>query len=731
MKIATALEVPGFPRQFARTRRFSLGVPGGFTVSPDGTRVLFVRTGSGSDTVGRLWLYEDGDERLLADPAALGAGREEDVPEAERVRRERAQVTSTGVVGYATDRHARVAVFALGGAVWAVRTRGGAPWRVPTAGPAVDPRPSPDGSLVAYDADGAVRVVRTDDGTQDRLLAAPEGPDISYGLSDHVSAESIGRLRGHWWSPDGDALLLARTDHARVGRWFLSDPGDPSEPPRAIRYPAAGTANAEVSLHVLGLDGKRIPVRIPARADPDAHPSGTWTDPRFEYVTAAGWDAAGPFAEVQTRDQRSAVLLAIDPDTGGTRPLAHRRDRAWVELVPGVPARTAAGTPIAPVVRDDVRGLRVGDVATPPGLHVRAVLGTVGDRVYFTASEDPTETHVWAYDPARGFCRVSQEPGVHTAAVGGDTVVLDSRTPDGHTVTVLRRGRPTGSIAVLAETPAVTPRPVRLSLGVRELRSHLHLPSWHEPGSGRLPVLLSPYAGYGLQLAVRADGWYGAVAQWFAEQGFAVLITDGRGTPGRGRAWETAIHGDRLTAPLEDQVDALHAAAERYPELDLERVGVRGWSYGGYLAIGAVLHRPDVFHAAVAGAAPTDRRLYDTHWEERFLGHPDVRPDAYERSSHVPYAHLLTRPLLLMHGLADDNVVAAHTLRFSAALLAAGRPHSVLPLPGATHRVTREDVASSRLLAEVDFLKRHLTATRTSRPVSPAASNSPARVRGR
>ncbi|MFF8289142.1 prolyl oligopeptidase family serine peptidase [Streptomyces sp. NPDC016309] len=709
MTTTDTLNVPAFPRQFARTRRFSLGVPGAFTVSPDGARVLFVRTGSGSDPVGRLWLYEDGEERLLADPAALEGAGEEDVPVAERVRRERAGVMSTGVVGYAADRHARVAVFALGGAVWAVRTGGGAPWRVPTAGPAVDPRPSPDGSLVAYVTGGAVRVVRTADGAEDRLLAAPEGPEVTYGLSDHVSAESVGRSRGYWWSPDGDALLVVRTDHARVGRWFLADPADPARPPRAVRYPAAGTPNAEVSLCVLRLDGRRTPVLTPASAAPTTHPPGDWTDRAFEYVTAAGWDGTGPFAEVQTRDQRTTELLAVEPDTGVTRPLVRRTDPAWVELTPGVPARTGGGVPVVTVVRDDVRGLRIGNVPSPPGLHVRAVLGTVGERVFLTAGEDPAETHVWAYAPGSGFRRLSREPGVHTAAVGGDTVVLDSRTPDGRAVTVLRGGEPAGTIRVLAETPLVTPRPVHLSLGVRELRSHLYLPSWHAPGSDRLPVLLSPYGGHGLQLAVRAPGWPGAVAQWFAEQGFAVLVTDGRGTPGRGRAWETAVRGDRLTAPLEDQVDALRAAAGRYPDLDLGRVGIRGWSYGGYLAIGAVLHRPDVFHAAVAGAAPTDRRLYDTHWEERFLGHPDVLPEQYERSSHVPYAHRLSRPLLLMHGFGDDNVVAAHTLRFSTALLAAGRPHSVLPLPGATHRDTGVDVVSGRLRAEAEFLRSSLS----------------------
>ncbi|MFF8831612.1 prolyl oligopeptidase family serine peptidase [Streptomyces sp. NPDC015131] len=704
---ATALHAPDLPRQLARTRRFSLGVPGSFTVSPDGARVLFVRSVSGSDPCGLLWAYENGRERLLLDPRELGGDGEEGVPDAERIRRERAGTTTTGVTGYATDRHARVAVCAYGGALWAVRTGGGAPWRVPTAGPAVDPRPSPDGTLVAYVTGGAVRVAPVAGG-QDLLLAAPEGPEITYGLPDHVSAESIGRSRGHWWSPDGDALLVTRTGHARVARWYLSDPADPSRPPRTIRYPAAGTANPEVSLHVLRLDGTRTPVRTPARADTGTHPSGAWTDPRFEYVTAAGWDAHGPFAEVQTRDQRTAVLLAVDPVTGDTRPLLRRHDPAWVELTPGTPTRTASGEVVTTGVRDDVRVLRVGAVASPPGLEVRAVLGTEGERVLFTASEDSAETHAWVYEPDGGFRRVSARPGVHTASAGGDTVVLDSRTPEGRSVTVLRDGRPAGSIGVLAETPVVTARPRELELGARRLRGHLHLPSWHAPGSGRLPVLLSPYAGYGLQLAVRASGWPGTVAQWFAEQGFAVLVADGRGTPGRGRAWETAIRGDRLTAPLQDQVDALHAAAAVHPELDLTRVGVRGWSYGGYLAIGAVLHRPDVFHAAVAGAAPTDRRLYDTHWEERFLGHPDVSPEDYERSSHVPSAHLLSRPLLLVHGLADDNVVPAHTLRFSAALLAAGRPHSVLPLPGASHRVTREDVASSLPVAEVAFLKQAL-----------------------
>ncbi|MBT2492939.1 S9 family peptidase [Streptomyces sp. ISL-96] len=704
------MDAQGFPRQFARTRRFSLGIPRRFTVSPDGQRVLFVRSDAGDDPVSRLWLYEDGSERILAGPEGAG-----DVPEAERIRRERARETSCGVVAYASDGEARVVAYALGGELWTVRTDGAgdgaAPHRIPTAGPVVDPRPSPDGTLVAYVTGGALRVVRTDR-TGDRPLAVPENADVTYGLADHVAAESLDRMRGYWWSPDSEALLVARVDTSMVQRRYIGDPAHPGNAPRSFPYPSAGTANAETTMHLVRVDGERVAVRVPAEADAELHAQDRWTDRAFEYLVTAWWDSTGPAMNVQTRDQRTAYLMDIDPVTGETSLLHHQGDAAWLEFVPGAPTRTSTGSPVLAVVPpgSDVRGLRTArhGAVTPPGLNVREVLCTLGERILFTASDEPTEVHVWSYEPDSGFVRLSEGPGVHTAAVGGDTLVLDSMTPDGHTVTVLRDGKPAGHITVRAEEPLVTPRPVRLSLGERELRSLLFLPSWHEPGTGSLPVLLSPYAGPGIQLVVKARAWWTAVGQWWAEQGFAVLMTDGRGTPGRGVEWEKSIHGDQLTPVLEDQVDALHAAATYCADLDLGRVGIRGWSFGGYLAAAAVLHRPDVFHAAVAGAAPTDLRLYDTHWKERYLGHPDVFPENYERCSLVEHAHKLTRPLMLVHGTADDNVVPAHMLRFSAALLAAGRPHSVLPLPGASHLVTQEGVADSLLLLELDFLKKSL-----------------------
>ena len=198
-------------------------------------------------------------------------------------------------------------------------------------------------------------------------------------------------------------------------------------------------------------------------------------------------------------------------------------------------------------------------------------------------------------------------------------------------------------------------------------------------------------------------------SQWFADQGFAVIVTDGAGTPARGPRFEQEVLGNLADPVLDDQVAALHAIAEQHPGLlDLDRVGIRGWSFGGYLAALAVLKRPDVFHAAVAGAPVTDWRLYDTHYTERYLGHPATSPDAYEVSDLTPIAADLTRPLLLIHGLADDNVVAAHTFQLSRALLEAGRPHQVLPLSGVSHMTPQESVAENLLKLQVAFLHQAL-----------------------
>jgi dipeptidyl-peptidase-4 len=261
-----------------------------------------------------------------------------------------------------------------------------------------------------------------------------------------------------------------------------------------------------------------------------------------------------------------------------------------------------------------------------------------------------------------------------------------------------------------AEAALNAPAPVFRRVGSRGLPACVLLPAepdrWGGPDA-RLPVLLDPYGGPHAQRVVQARNAH-TTSQWFADQGFAVVVIDGRGTPGLGPRFEYDVHGNLADPVLDDQVEGLLALAEQFPRLDLTRVAIRGWSFGGYLAALAVLKRPDVFHAAIAGAPVTEWRLYDTGYTERYLGNPKDATHAYDVSSLVPLAPRLSRPLMLIHGLADDNVVAAHTLQLSSALLAAGRPHEVLPLSGVTHMTPQEVVAENLLLLQVEFLRRSL-----------------------
>ncbi|MFI9272879.1 prolyl oligopeptidase family serine peptidase [Kitasatospora sp. NPDC052896] len=688
------------PRQLARTRRFTLGAPTTFTVTADGAGLLFLRSRAGDDPSSCLWALDldSGTERLLVDPADLLSGAVEQLSQAERTRRERTRQAGGGVVEYATDAAAGLAVFALSGDLWAVDTATGAARRLPARAPVVDPRPDPAGRLIAYVSEGAVRVIGAD-GTGDRAVAEPDGPAVGFGLPEHVAAESMGRHRGYWWAPDGSRLLIARVDEAPVTVWYLADPANPATPPRAVRYPAAGTANAEVTLWLTDLDGSRTEVG--------------WDHAAFEYLTAAGWDAHGPFAAVQTRDQRTVRLLAIDPADGSTRTLTEQRDEAWVQLVPGLPARTAAGALLGTADLGDTRHLTVdGSPVTPAGLQVRAVLGVDGDTVLFSASAEPTETQLWSHHPETGARRIGEGPGVHTGVRRAGTLVLTTRSLDrpGSRTEVLRADRPALSVTSHAEHPVLPLRVELAAVGPRELRTLLFLPSWHRAGDAPLPVLLDPYGGPAAQKVVHDQNGHAFVSQWFAEQGFAVLVTDGAGTPGRGPRWEREIHRNILGPVLADQVTALHETARQRPELDLSRVGIRGWSFSGTLAAAAVMRRPDVFHAAVSGAPVTDQRLYDTHWRERFVGHPDEQPERYDAESLLLDAERLSRPLLLIHGLADDNVVAANTLRLSGALLAAGRPHEVLPLSGVTHLAGGPGFGNL-LGHQLEFLRRHLGGT--------------------
>jgi dipeptidyl-peptidase-4 len=685
-----------YPRQSARTQRYTLGEPRDVVVSPDGRRIVFLRSRGPIDPVNCLWVVDaaTGEERLVADPDVLLRGRDDTtLPPEELARRERAREAAAGITAYATDAQVTVTAFAIAGRLFVAGLLSGQARELPVAGPVFDPRPDPLARRVAYvsgrllcigELDGRWHVLAGDD---------PDEPEtITWGSADFIAAEEMHRFRGYWWSPEGTILAVTRVDTAPVPRWHVGDPAQPEAPPTELAYPAAGTANAEVTLHLVALDGTIVDVE--------------WDRGRFPYLIDVHWTADGLIIAVQRRDQRVVEVLEVDPATGSTELRWADMDDQWVELVRGAPRLAPDGALITCADREGARRLLVdGEPVTPADLQVRAIETVDGPGAVFLANpiDDATVLHVWRWTPDGHLEALTDEPGVHTVAAGGSTLVVRTATlaePRAQWATL-----DGVELVSFAATPVVR-ADVHLSfLGDRRIATAVLLPAEHD--GSPLPVLVDPYGGPHAARVVRAHNAH-VGAQWMADQGFAVVVADGRGTPGRGSAWEREVHLDLATAVLEDQVEALQRAADEHGVLDLDRVAIRGWSFGGYLAALAVLRRPDVFHAAIAGAPVTEWRLYDTHYTERYLGDPAEHPEVYDANSLLPLAGDAIRPLLLIHGLADDNVVAAHTLRLSSALLATGRPHEVLPLVGVTHMTPQEVVAENLLLHQLDFLRRAL-----------------------
>jgi dipeptidyl-peptidase-4 len=701
-----------YPELAARTRRFSYGAPRALGVAADGSRVVFLRSGGPEDPADRLYVFDvaTGTERLVADPAALLVATG-DLPPEERALRERLRLSAAGIGSYAMNPAATVAAFTLGGRLFRADLLSGTVAEVPTPGPVIDPRPDPTGTRIAYVTAGTLRV--TD---PDALIAGEEG--ITWGLAEFIAAEEFDRYRGYWWAPDGRSLLATRVDESRVPRWTLHDPADPAAAPRTVAYPHAGAPNAEVTLHLLDLDGGWV----------DVH----WDRETYPYLVAVAWtELGGPLITVLRRLQQHGLVLAIDPRTGETQVHAELADPRWVSPIPGTPAYLGDGRVLVggELAHDgyDARCLFAdGTLLTPPSLYVHRVCARMRDGSLLVEASDgePSEQQLYrigthAGAPVVDAHRITSGAGMHLGTGGGDTLVVGAISLDhaGTRWTVYRGagragtagpGEKVGELTNLAATPPYAPRPALARVTDRRLPTGVLYPRQHVAGR-KLPVLVDIYGGPGRQ-DVLAARWRWQERQWWADAGFAVVVIDNRGTPGVSPSFEKAVHRRMADVVLGDQVDALHALAEKHPDLDLSRVAIRGWSFGGWLAALAVLRRPDVYHVAVAGAPVTDWTLYDTAYTERFLGLPADSSDVYAHHSIVELAAEPVvrpddaRPMLLIHGLVDDNVVAAHTLRLSAELLATGRPHAVIPLTGATHMASG-GVAERLLRLELDYIR--------------------------
>jgi dipeptidyl-peptidase-4 len=756
-----------YPELAARTRRFTYGAPRAVTVGSDGARVAFLRSRGPEDPTDGLYVFDvaTGEEHLVADPVALLGDASAELTPAERALRERTRLSAAGIGTFATDPKATVAAFTLGGTLYRADLRTGQVQPAAAQGGAIDPRPDPTGQRIAYvstdTGDAALRVTSaiSNDPASDVLVAGEEG--ISWGLAEFIAAEEFFRYRGYWWSPDGTTLLAARVDEARVNRWHLSDPTDPGAEPRTIAYPHAGSANAEVSLHLLDLDGGWV----------DVH----WDRETYPYVVAVSWsETGGPLITVLRRLQQHGLVLAVDPRTGETQVHAELADPRWVEPIDGTPTylpdgRVLVGGELAHDGYDARCLFADGTLVSPPGLYVRRVCGRIdgGDLIVEASDGEPSEQHLFRVSVGAGMsgvdvARLTSVPGVHTGVVGGATLVIGAASLDhaGTRWTVHRFGRPSerpaqptstydpdggltepttelpltpgigrpsaigtglaasgallspvGELTNLAATPPYAPRPALERVTDRRLPASVVYPRSHV-GGRRLPVLVDIYGGPGHQEVVAARARY-LERQWWADAGFAVVTVDNRGTPGVAPSFEKVIHRRMTDIVLGDQVDALHALADKQTDLDLGRVVIRGWSFGGWLSALAALKRPDIYRAAVVGAPVTDWELYDTAYTERYLGLPGDGSEVYAHHSLVELAHEQVRPgeptspMLLVHGFADDNVVAANTLRLSAALLATGRPHSMIPLPGASH-MAAGGLREALMRLELRFLREAL-----------------------
>ena len=606
-----------------------------------------------------------GAERLLADPAALIVDDSSALPPDELARRERTREAAGGITSYAVDRDGTLAAFALAGRLFVCDIDSGECRELPVDGPVFDPRPDPAGQRIAYVSGRTLRVAELD-GSWRVIAGGDDEPEtVTWGSADFIAAEEMRRQRGYWWSPDGTTIAATRVDTAPISAAWIADPAQPSTPPRSVAYPFAGTDNAEVSLHLIGLDGEVVDV--------------DWDRVGFPYLTEVQWSAAGLIISTQSRSQQALEILDVDVDSGATEVRFADYDDRWVELVAGTPRLWTEGELVNCADRDGARRLLIdGEPVTPADLQVRSVVAADRGGVVFIANpiDDATVSHVWRYDD-EGLAALTDEPGVHTASAAGGTVVIRTATLDEprafwDTLDGIE-------LSSAAATPNLALNASVHFFGARRLATTVLLPNDHD--GTPLPVLLDPYGGPHALRSLRSHLPH-LVSQWFADHGFAVVVVDGRGTPGRGTEWERAIHGDLATTPLEDQIDALEQAAAELGCLDLERVAIRGWSFGGYLAALAVLLRPDRIHAAVAGAPVTEWRLYDTHYTERYLGDPTVQPEVYDGSSLLPLAAGLSRPVAL-----DPRARRRQRLR---------RPHPAALVKAARSRTAPRGVTARR-----------------------------------
>lgn len=634
----------------ARFPRPGMAMPGRLRFSPDGRLLTYLWSEAG--TLARtLWAFDvaTGERREIARPPGGGEGAtDENVSREEALRRERARMRETGITHYDWADDAPVMLVPIGGDayVW--------PGMSKAVQDARTPRLTPDGRVVVFVRDGALWAGR-------RCLSRPAAAGVTHGLAEFIAQEELGRHDGFWISPDSRRVAFQEVDERHIPVYPIVHQTKVPPEVEEHRYPFAGGPNARWRLGVVSIEGGPV----------------EWLELQDEYLARVHWSPDGRlWTQTLSRDQRR-LTLRVD----GRETLVEESE-AWVNLhhelrfLPGGRFLWASErTGYKHLYLDGREPLTRGEWA------VDAVVGVAGEWVYFTASrEGPLERHVYRVSTAMGGEpeRLTREPGFHDAVVSKEGRWVDVwsnvRTPP----RVVFEGK------VLYEAgPIDLPEPELASFRSRD--GETLYAAVYKPARMPAPLVVSVYGGPHHQ-AVQND-WALTVdmrAQYLAQRGFAVLKVDNRGSARRGLAFERAIARKLGDVEVRDQVDGVRWAQGR--GIATGRVGVYGWSYGGYMTLMCLARAPEVFRCGVAGAPVTSWDGYDTAYTERYMSTPAENPEGYQASSVLTHVGGLRGRLMLVHGMLDENVHFRHTARLLEALHAAGNAgYELLAYPGERH----------------------------------------------
>ncbi len=668
-------------------------------LSPDGGLATVLRNRADDRERYDLWAVDTatGEARMLVDSAKLGTGAE--LSEEEKMRRERARIAGTkGIVAYEWAPDGRSILVPIDGDLYLAALDGSVRRLTQTEATEVDAQVSETGRQLSFVRGQNLFVTDVATG-QERQLTTDGGGALSWGSAEFVAQEEMGRTKGHWWSPDDRYLAVARVDETPVKVVTRAAIGAEGTRLYEQRYPLAGTANARVDLYVMAPNGSSK-VKVDLGADPDV------------YLARVDWSADGKslLVQRQSRDQKRLDLLAADPATGRSKLLFSETSKSWINLHDNL-RPLGDGSLIWSSERSGFSHLyrwkggkwtqltrgkwEVGDVA---GVDEKQ------GRLYFTGTLDnPDEQHLyWTRidKPARPV-RVTEAGWTNSAEMDpAASRALIFRSNPNHPAQVYLADGSGRRLAWIEENRLDASHPyapyldshvspvfgtLKAADGKTDIPYRMLSPK-REPGR-KYPIFVQVYAGPSGGQVTR--GWTSPLQQYLVDKGWIVFSVDGRGTPRRGREFADALHLALGGVEVQDQLAGLQWL-KKQDFVDPDRIGVYGWSYGGYMVLKLLEAAPGAYAAGVSGAPVTRWELYDTHYTERYLGNPATDSKPYQQASAIEDAGKIADPLLLLHGMADDNVVFENSTAMIARLQETKRPFELMVYPGATHAITGE-----------------------------------------